>query len=138
MSERNALLIAVAFMAGLLAFMWSIDFSHGRDLGQWGETTPEMSAWYRSLKMPDNPSIPCCGESDAYFAEPFVKDGKTFARIVDDRDDEPRHRPHVPVGTVIEIPNHKLKWDSGNPVGHAVIFLGPGGTVYCFVQGTLS
>lgn len=109
-----------------------------RDLGQWEETTPEVREWYRSLKMPDAPLVPCCGESDAYFAEAFVRDGKVYARIVDDRPDGPRGRPHVPVGTEIEVPNHKLKFDSGNPVGHAVIFLSPSGAVYCFVQGTLS
>jgi hypothetical protein len=34
---------------------------------------------------------------------------------VDERADEPRNRAHLDVGT--EIPEHKLKWDRGNPTG---------------------
>ena len=50
------------------------------------------------------------------------------------RPDEPRRRPHIDVGTVVEIPNHKLKWDKSNPTGHGVLFLSRAGYVYCFVQ----
>jgi hypothetical protein len=46
-----------------------------------------------------------------------VRDGKTWAIITDDRDDAPRSRPHVDIGTEIEIPNNKLKWDKSNPTG---------------------
>ncbi len=91
--------------------------------------------------MPDAPNVSCCGEADAYWADEIhVKDGKTFATITDDRDDAPLMRPHIDVGTVIEIPNHKLKWDRGNPTGHSVLFVRTGHDgdqyVYCFVQGT--
>jgi hypothetical protein len=123
----------------LLALFWvglAAAFAH--DDGQWGETTPEIRAWYRSLMQPDKPWVPCCGESDAYFATAKVRGGKTIAVIVDDRDDEPRRRHHVPVGTEIEVPNSKLKFDAGNPTGHAVIFLNINYEPYCFVQGTLS
>lgn len=57
-----------------------------------------------------------------------------FAIITDDRADEPLGRPHVPIGTRVEIPPHKLKFDRGNPTGHAIVFMGALGTVYCFVQ----
>lgn len=128
--------IVLGLLGGML--LGSIRGAHARDVGQWEETTSEIREWYRSLMQPDAPWVPCCGESDAYFAEAFVRGGKTYARIIDDRPDEPRHRPHVPVGTEIEVPNHKLKYDAGNPVGSAVIFLSVGRAVYCFVQGTLS
>lgn len=96
---------------------------------------PELDQWYASLMQPDNPTVPCCGKSDAYWCDTInVKDGKTFCTITDDRDDVPLRRPHVPIGTKIEIPNHKLKWDRGNPTGHAVVFLSPAGHVWCFVQ----
>jgi hypothetical protein len=131
--RRNAV---VLFFVTLLGMGLFVNPGYPHDSGQWEETTPAMREWYRSLRMPDSPSISCCGEADAYFAEARVRDGKTYAVIVDDRPDEPRHRPHVPVGTEIEIPNHKLKYDAGNPTGHAVIFLGTGRGVYCFVQGT--
>lgn len=98
----------------------------------------EFSEWYQELMQPDVPSASCCGAADAYFADEIhVRDGKTYATITDDRDDAPRGRKHVANGTVIEIPNNKLKWDRANPTGHGVVFLsvGPMGTyVFCYVQ----
>ncbi len=74
-------------------------------------------------------------EADAYWAdEVHVRDGKTYAKITDDRPDEPRGRPHVEIGTEIEIPNHKLKWDRANPTGHGIVFLSRNGYVFCYVQ----
>jgi len=123
--------------------------SYARDLGQWETDDPAQKAikeWYQELKQPDNPVASCCGEADAYWCDDVhVREGKTYCRITDDRPDEPRGRPHVDVGTEIEIPNEKLKWDRSNPTGHAIIFLGRGSGIYggsrhdyvfCFVQGT--
>lgn len=111
--------------------------AQARDLGQWGEADAEIGAWYQSLRQPDNPHISCCGEADAYYADKIeVVGDKVFAIITDDRPDEPSHRMHVPVGTKIEVPPWKLKWDQGNPVGHALIFLSRNLDVYCFVQGS--
>ena len=94
---------------------------------------PSHDDWYMSLKQPDNPTSSCCGIADAYWCDTtHVKDGKTFCTITDDR--IIAHRPPVPVGTEIEIPDWKLKWDRGNPTGHAVVFLSSGGAVYCYVQ----
>ena len=107
------------------------------DKGQWGNTDPLIRDWHQSLMQPDNPNASCCGEADAYWADEIhVRGGKTFATITDDRPDAPLKRPHVAVGTEIEIPNHKLKWDRSNPTGHAVIFLSRVGYVFCFVQGS--
>jgi hypothetical protein len=39
----------------------------------------------------------------------------------------------IPNGTKIPVPNHKLKWDKGNPTGHGIIFMGLRGQVYCYV-----
>jgi hypothetical protein len=108
---------------------------NARDLGQWEATDPAIREWYQALMQPDVPNASCCGEADAYWAdEVHVRDGKTYATITDDRADEPRRRPHVDVGTEIEIPNNKLKWDRGNPTGHNVLFIGHSGMVFCFVQ----
>jgi hypothetical protein len=99
-------------------------------------------AWYHSLRQPDNPSVSCCGLADAYWADAIhVRDGKTYAVITDDRPDEPLARPHVDIGTEIEIPDAKLKWEQdgrpiGNPTGHSVVFLSYTRQVYCFVQST--
>lgn len=106
-----------------------------RDLGQWN-ADPAVRDWYQGLMQPDNPVASCCGEADAYWAdEVHVRDGKTFAVITDDREDAPLKRPHVDVGTEIEIPANKLKWDRGNPTGHNVLFVNRSLSVYCFVQG---
>jgi hypothetical protein len=95
---------------------------------------PELDAWYAGLMQPDNPTASCCGEADAYWCDGLhVRQGRTFCTITDDRVVE--RRTPVPVGTEIEIPDRKLKWDAGNPTGHAVVFLSTGGAVYCFVQG---
>ena len=50
------------------------------------------------------------------------------------RPDEPRSRPHVDIGTEIEIPNNKLKWDRSNPTGHGILFLSHNRYVFCYVQ----
>lgn len=106
-----------------------------RDDGQWELTDPSVGRWFRELMQPDNPSVPCCGFADAYYADKtYTKDGKNIAVITDDRDDAPLGRPHVPLGTEIEIPDIKMKWDRGNPTGHGVIFLGGGRQVLCFVM----
>lgn len=135
--------LAVALLAGGLVcalysgFMLSPAF--GRDYGQWENSDPVISEWYRGLMQPDNPTVSCCGKADAYWADSFYVDkktGETIAIITDDRDDAPLGRPHVPKGTRIVVPNNKLKWDRGNPTGHGVIFLTSGGIVLCFVQPT--
>jgi hypothetical protein len=106
-----------------------------RDLGQWGSVDPALRQWYEALMQPDAPNASCCGEADAYFADEIhVRDGKTYAVITDNRPDEPRGRPHVEVGTEIEIPTNKLKWDRGNPTGHGIVFLSRTGYVFCYVQ----
>ena len=48
--------------------------------------------------------------------------------------DEPRGRPHVEIGTEIEIPDNKLKWDKSNPTGHGIVFLSRNRYVFCYVQ----
>jgi hypothetical protein len=81
-----------------------------------------------SGKLSDVPNASCCGEADAYWADGVhVGDGKTYVTITDDRPDEPLGRPHLDVGTEIEIPNKKLKWDKGNPTGHGIVFLSRAG-----------
>jgi hypothetical protein len=116
--------------------------AHARDVGQWETTDPQIREWFRELKQPDNPRMSCCGEADAYYADKvYTKNGKNIAVITDDRPDAPLGRPHVPMGTEIVIPDHKMKWDRGNPTGHNIIFLSNADAttgernVYCFVDG---
>ena len=133
MTEENRwLTLALVCMGALLVLLYSVKISVAHDHNQ-----PELDGWYKSLMQPDNPQVSCCGTADAYWCDDvFVKEGKTFCRITDDREDGPLGRPHVPLGTEVEIPDRKLKWDRGNPTGHHVVFLSSGGAVYCFVQAT--
>ena len=128
--ERRWLALAVTCVLALIFILYSVKISPAHD-----HEHPELDEWYAGLMQPDAPTVSCCGEADAYWCDTIhVKDGKTFCTITDDR--VVLHRPHVPVGTVIEIPDNKLKWDRGNPTGHAVVFLSTSNHVYCFVQGT--
>lgn len=107
------------------------------DSGQWEGADPAIREWYRGLMRPDAPHASCCDLSDAYYADiVHVRNGKTFAVVTDDRDDAPLGRPHIDVGTEIEVPNDKLKWDRGNPTGHNVLFVSKGLFAWCFVQGS--
>ena len=116
-----------------LAFSCVIGVATAHDLGHWEASA--IREWYQALMQPDNPGSSCCGEADAYWADEIhVRDGKTYVVVTDDRPDGPRGRPHVEVGTEIEVPNHKLKWDKSNPTGHGILFLSRSLYVYCYVQ----
>lgn len=127
-------------MLGLLFFVFSIfitSVATAHDSGQWENSNPAVTEWYRGLMRPDAPGSSCCGEADAYWAdEVHVRGGKTYATITDDRPDEALRRPHIPMGTEFEIPNEKLKWDRGNPTGHNVLFVSRSNFIFCFVQGS--
>ena len=102
------------------------------DNGQWEATDPVIRKWYQGLMQPDNTTVSCCGETDAYFADDFeVVGGQYLAIITDDR--EVPGRPYVRPGTRVLIPNHKLKYDAGNPTGHGVVFMNTIGNVYCYI-----
>ena len=109
--------------------------AHSRDRGQWNGGDAALRDWHQALMRPDAPASSCCGEADAYFCDDYrMEGGRSVCTITDDRPDGPRGRPHVDVGTVIEIPSHKLKWDRGNPTGHGVIFMNWQRVVFCYVQ----
>lgn len=111
--------------------------AHAHDSGQWEDNSPAIREWYQGLLQPDVPNASCCGEADAYWCDTInVRGTRTFCTITDDRPDEPRRRPHVDIGTEIEIPNNKLKYDRGNPTGHAIVFISRQRYVYCFVQSS--
>jgi len=129
------ILTLIALVLAAMCLLAAIDRAQARDLGQWEASDPDVRAWYQALMQPDVPTASCCGEADAYWADEIhVRDGKTFVTITDDRPDEPRGRPHVAIGTEIEIPPNKLKWDKSNPTGHGIVFLSRHGYVFCYVQ----
>lgn len=87
-----------------------------------------ISAWFQGLMQPDNVYMSCCGRADAFEADTFEVDGDHYIAVITDG-----FGVH-PSGTRIPVPNNKMKWDSGNPTGHGVLFLQAGTkNVYCFV-----
>lgn len=129
------LALAITGVLALIVLLFNIRVSPARDVGQWEGSDPKVREWYQHLMMPDIPNAPCCGESDAYWCDNYyARDGKAYCKITDDRDDTPLMRPHIDVGTEIEIPPHKLKHDAGNPTGHSILFVSRGLFTYCYVQ----
>ena len=57
------------------AFSCLVSVANARDFGQWETVNPEIREWYQALMQPDNPSVSCCGEADAYWADSFEVDG---------------------------------------------------------------
>jgi hypothetical protein len=98
-----------------------------RDNGQWADSPIAVRQWFQSLMQPDNPYMSCCGEADAFEADNFEIEGDHYVAIITDG------KGVIPSGTRIAVPNHKMKWDRGNPTGHGIIFIGSQGQVYCYV-----
>jgi hypothetical protein len=118
----------------IIAFMLLASPAVARDLGQWQEQSPDVRKWFQKLMQPDIPTMSCCGEADAYWADSFeANEGRYVAIITDERADGPFRRPHRELGERIVVPNNKIKWDDGNPTGHGIIFIGSGGHVYCYI-----
>lgn len=130
------LAILILFIFGISLAANTINPAAARDLGQWENSDPAISAWFKSVKMPDAPTVSCCGEADAWWADKIENGpkGELIAIITDDRPDEPLRRRHVPIGTKIVIPKEKIQWRYGNPTGHTIVFLNPFNEVWCFIQ----
>ena len=98
-----------------------------RDNGQWDGKPAHVRQWFQQLMQPDNPRVSCCGEADAFEADSFEVDGDHYVAIITDG------KGTIPNGSKFPVPNHKMKWDDGNPTGHGIIFIGPAGQIYCYV-----
>jgi hypothetical protein len=124
---RSVAFSQITFPALLIAQLYVLSSALARDNGQWENSPAHIRQWFEGLKQPDNPNASCCGEADAYEADLFEIDEDHYVAIVTDGKGE------IPNGTKIPVPNHKLKWDAGNPTGHGIIFIGTHGQVYCYV-----
>src|SRR5215510_4834644 len=70
----------------IIAFMVLASPVAARDFGQWEAQPPEVRQWFQKLMQPDIPTLSCCGEADAYWADSFeVDDGRYVAIITDER-----------------------------------------------------
>jgi hypothetical protein len=70
------------------------------------------------------------GKMPLYYADEFETEGDHYVAIITDG------HGVIPDGKRISIPNTKMKWDSGNPTGHGIVFIGSGGQLYCYVTPT--
>ena len=134
-SKTACWVLLVLWLLGLLWF----NKAYALDSGQWEDTPPEVKAWFKSLKQPNNPIASCCGEGDAYWADSFeVVDGRYVAIITDPRPDGPLNRTHREIGTRVPIPDRNVvdATKQQNPTGHGIVFLSPTGNpgvVYCYL-----
>lgn len=139
---RLPIIIALAIIVILLESFVRPVLAHDPD-------NREHDWWYGAIKQPDNPGTSCCGLADGYFCDNLRMVGEEMkCTITDDRPDEPRGRPHIPVGTDITIPKSKLidaeqAAKLGNPTGHGIIWVkypayGDGWVVFCYVMPLLT
>ena len=112
----------------LLLALGSVAFARGTpNSEQWLDAPPNVREWFQSLTQPDDPSMSCCGEADAFEADTFEVEGDHYIAIITDG------KGVIPNGTRIAVPNEKMKWDAGNPTGHGIVFIGTNGQLYCYV-----
>jgi hypothetical protein len=131
MPKSSPILIWTVWAAVLVL---SISKAPARDLGQWDGADPLHRQWFNELMQPDNPNVSCCGLADAYWADSYeVKGDQYVAIITDTRDDKPLGRTHIENGKHVAVPNAKINWDSGNPTGHGIIFMGVHSEVLCYL-----
>lgn len=106
----------------------AVGSAQAREDGNWSRGTEMVRQWFAELMRPDNPSLSCCGEADAYESDEFTQspDGHYEAVIT-------REKAPYAAGTHIFIPDEKIKWDKGNPTGHGWIFIGSEKQIYCYV-----
>ena len=117
------------------AIVLSICKAPARDLGQWEGFDLAQREWFDGLMQPDRPNLSCCGEADGYWADSYEVKGDQYVAIITDTRDDTKlgRRQHIEAGTRVAVPNSKIKWGSGNPTGHGIIFIGLGGDVFCYL-----
>ena len=131
MPKSSPVLIWIVWAAVIVL---SICEASARDLGQWDGVDPLHRQWFNGLRQPDDPHLPCCGLADGYWSDSYEVNGDQYVAIItDERDDKPLRRPHIENGKRLVVPNTKIKWGSGNPTGHGIIFIGDLGQVLCYL-----
>jgi hypothetical protein len=116
-----ALIASVVFVS----IAGDIVVAEARDNGDWTNSSTQIRQWFQGLMQPDNPSMSCCGEADAFEADSFEVEGDHYVAIITDG------RGTIANGTRIQVPNQKMKWDKGNPTGHGI--MDSGRQIYCYI-----
>lgn len=120
---RGALLAAMAM--AVLPFLWSVVPAGARDRGQYANTSPELKAWFDSLRSGRGP---CCSDADGSAVSDVdweSKDGQYRVRIEGEW-------ISVPEDAVITTPNR---------VGRTMvwpIYLEGRPVVRCFMPGSMT
>ena len=98
--------------------------------GAWDNSSPKVQQWFRSLKIPDDPThlASCCGKGNAVEADDFEVWGDQYVAIVTDGHN------WIPNGTRIIIPNGKRNIEDSNPTGHGILFLDSAQQPICYVS----
>ena len=76
----------VLFVIAALAFLWLVK-AFATDHGQWKYASPDISAYFNTLMMPDAPAVSCCGEGEVYYTDKqeTAPDGSIIAIVTDTR-----------------------------------------------------
>lgn len=123
--------LGVVVVAAVVAWLSVVcERAHARKGGDWSQVDPEVREWIQTLKMPDAPTVSCCGPADAYECDNGIvsDDGANNYCIITGTRGNP-----LPVGTKLLIPPRKVQNKQGNPSGHVIVFANTSGTVYCFI-----
>jgi len=89
--------------------------------------------WMNSLRQPRYPAS-CCGVADQYWVQEYApshRKGIAFVAVVLARDGNNTF--------TVDVPDDKVIWNTVNPTGRGVIFIGGSDeiqSVVCFVPGT--
>jgi hypothetical protein len=67
-----------------LAALAIIASATARDNGRWADSPATTRQWFQSLMQPDNPSMNCCGEADAFGADTFEVEGDRYLAVITD------------------------------------------------------
>lgn len=129
----GAFCVALWVVLLLAVVFWATSPSAAREDPEWENSPPHIRKWFRELMRPDNSFMTCCGEADGYEADMFEQDGDNYVAIITGQGPPSAYKPFVAPGTRIVVPKEKMKWDAGNPTGHGILFMGPGGHVFCYV-----
>ena len=95
---------------------------HAVDRGQFENVSPQVRAWFKSVIAKNG--VPCCDVTDGHRTECHMREGAYGVPIE---------------GVWMQVPEHAVILDAGNPVGDAVVwYVRHRGAIIisCFVPGS--
>ncbi|CAN5153466.1 hypothetical protein BH11PSE4_BH11PSE4_05490 [soil metagenome] len=92
----------IVLLSAMVAFATT---AYAVDRGQFENVPDDIRAWFKGVIAPNG--VPCCDISDGHRTEYDVRNGAYWVPIE---------------GTWLQVPNHAVIRDRGNPVGEAVVW----------------